>query len=145
VPLTFGQATIILLDTGLINATVLQAAQVRQRTLRRSAQLPYPMPLSPSMRQVVLEASHPSGGTDTNLVWEAQAWVYYGLVAANLTTVATGIEYIFNASVIATGGGDGVKPDSSFWMHGAQLYSGGYGEGYIVGMLNVRRGEGGTR
>lgn len=83
-----------------------------------------------------MAAANPQGGTDTNLVWEAEGLTYAGLIAGNLASVERGVGFIFNASVLASGGSDGVKADASFWMHGAQLYSGGYGEGWVWGELN---------
>ena len=67
--------------------------------------------------------------TGQNMVWISQGVVQRGCIEKNEARINTGLGGI--KSTIVVGTGEGIQPDWSFHQHGAQLYSAGYGMGFI--------------
>lgn len=67
--------------------------------------------------------------TGQNLVWFATETIQRGLLNYNEDDIKTGLDYIKKEIRITTS--EGIQPDFSFYQHGAQLYNGGYGLGFI--------------
>lgn len=68
------------------------------------------------------------GMTGQNLVWVAQITVARGCLERSPDTVGAAFGAI--EGEIRVSEGEGVQADGSFYQHGAQLYSGGYGLGF---------------
>jgi chondroitin AC lyase len=81
-----------------------------------------------------LANSKTAGQTAANLVWTAEGTVYRGLLVRNETLVAEALALAFGTIAYAPGLAEGIKADASFFEHGNQLYSGGYGESYAFGI-----------
>lgn len=75
-----------------------------------------------------------AGMTAANLVWTAEGTVYRGLLTRNGTLVAAALAAAFGTIAEAPGPAEGPKADCSFFEHGPQLYNGGYGESYAMGV-----------
>ncbi|MFO7900820.1 MAG: polysaccharide lyase 8 family protein [Planctomycetota bacterium] len=70
------------------------------------------------------------GMTGANLVWLATNQVRWGCLAGNAAAVESALGAIQREIRVSGGGGEGIKPDRSFWQHGRCLYSGGYGAAF---------------
>ena len=75
-----------------------------------------------------------AGMTAANLVWTCEGTIYRGLLLDNETYVAETLQLAFATIAYAPGLLEGIKSDASFFEHGNQLYSGGYGESYAFGV-----------
>jgi len=70
------------------------------------------------------------GMTGQNLVWVAQISVARGCLAGRAWEVYAAFDAMTREVKIT--GGEGIQADFSFYQHGTQLYSGGYGRGFAV-------------
>ncbi|MFP4249443.1 MAG: polysaccharide lyase 8 family protein, partial [Armatimonadota bacterium] len=70
------------------------------------------------------------GMTGQNLVWVAEVSIARGCLADDPLLVMAAFNAIEDEIAITTG--EGIQPDFSFYQHGEQLYSGGYGRGFSV-------------
>ncbi len=70
------------------------------------------------------------GMTGQNLVWVAEVTIARGCLSDDPLLVMAAFEAIEDEIEITTG--EGIQPDFSFYQHGDQLYSGGYGRGFSV-------------
>ncbi len=70
------------------------------------------------------------GMTGQNLVWVSEVSIARGCLADDPLLVMAAFKAIEDEIVITTG--EGIQPDFSFYQHGEQLYSGGYGRGFSV-------------
>ncbi len=70
------------------------------------------------------------GMTGQNLVWVAECTVARGCLQGEPLVAGEAFERIANEIQITTK--EGVQPDFSFYQHGDQLYSGGYGKGFSI-------------
>ncbi len=68
--------------------------------------------------------------TGQNLVWVSTITIYKGCLQKNADYLAAGFDAI-KSTVIVTES-EGIQVDGSFHQHGAQLYSGGYGSGFVA-------------
>ena len=68
------------------------------------------------------------GMTGQNLVWVAEVTVARGCLQQDAAVVTQAFDRIAGEIRITTG--EGIQPDFSFYQHGQQLYSGGYGRGF---------------
>lgn len=68
--------------------------------------------------------------TGQNLVWTSTASIYKGCLEDNPAYVALGFGAI-QGTVVVTAADEGLQADNSFRQHRAQLYSGGYGLGFV--------------
>jgi len=75
----------------------------------------------------VLEAAK-LGMTGQNLVWVAEVTLARGCLAKEPWLVQVAFDSIAKEVRVTTG--EGVQPDCSFYQHGQQFYSGGYGRGF---------------
>jgi hypothetical protein len=93
---------------------------------------------------VQLEAADlQKGYTGANLVWVAEGAIYRGLLQGNATLVAKALNLSFATLTVTPGSAEGIKADGAFFQHGAQIYNGGYGASYVMGiamMLSWTRG-----
>ena len=67
--------------------------------------------------------------TGQNRVWLSQLVIHRGLLENNPARIAAGASGIEETLHITTE--EGMQCDGSFWQHGAQLYNGGYGLGFL--------------
>lgn len=76
--------------------------------------------------------AHNSGKLDpvgANGAWRTSNYLFEALATRNIENIRAGFETIV-ATIAVDGSGtvqEAVQPDASFWAHGAQLYSEGYG------------------
>lgn len=70
------------------------------------------------------------GMTGENLVWVAEVSIARACLADLPELAAEAFRRIAAEVRITTG--EGIQPDCSFYQHGAQLYSGGYGKGFSI-------------
>ena len=70
------------------------------------------------------------GMTGQNLVWVAEVTIARGCLNGDALTVFAAFDRI--AREVKITGGEGIQVDGSFYQHGQQLYSGGYGYGFAV-------------
>ena len=68
------------------------------------------------------------GMTGQNLVWVAECTIARGCLAGQPLVVREAFDRI--AREIRIADGEGIQADYSFYQHGRQLYSGGYGKGF---------------
>ena len=111
---------------------------------------PAGLSLSPAQLDVVVNVilsrasvTDPGTSTGANLLWQGTAIVMRGLLEDNQTLV----EHALNASYAGIGVSsafkDGIQSDGSFFQHGQQIYSGGYGAFYtqtVLALLNLTTG-----
>lgn len=86
--------------------------------------------LSEPALQVALE--HNTGKLDpvgANGAWRTSNYIFEGLATGDLDRVTDGFATIVETIAVDPSGdvNEAVQPDGSFWAHGAQLYSEGYG------------------
>lgn len=67
--------------------------------------------------------------TGQNRVWLSQLVIHRGLLENNSARIAAGASGIEETLHITAE--EGIQCDGSFWQHGAQLYNGGYGLGFL--------------
>jgi len=101
IPITLGKTVTILREALLPNQTAAAAAQ--------------------------LANAKTAGQVAANLVWTCEGTIYRGLLVGNETLVAQALNLSFATIAYAPGLAEGIKADASFFEHGNQLYSGGYG------------------
>ena len=65
--------------------------------------------------------------TGQNLVWSAYTHLCLGLMKDDAVMLGLVRDAMASVTLPTSGLADGMKPDSSFHQHGAQLYTGGYG------------------
>ena len=82
------------------------------------------------------------GMTGQNLVWVAQITVARGCIEGNAKVVSEAFGRI--AGEIKVSGGESIQADASFYQHGTQLYSGGYGRGFATDCARFARLAHGT-
>jgi len=70
------------------------------------------------------------GMTGQNLVWVAEVTIARGCLAGQPMVVREAFDRIAKEIRITTR--EGIQPDFSFYQHGTQLYSGGYGRGFAI-------------
>lgn len=68
--------------------------------------------------------------TGQNLVWTSTIAIYKGCLENNPAFLKMGFDAI-QGTVVVTTDDEGIQPDASFRQHRAQLYSGGYGLGFV--------------
>lgn len=68
--------------------------------------------------------------TGQNRVWISQLVIHRGLLENNPARIAAGASGIEETLHITAE--EGIQCDGSFWQHGAQLYNGGYGLGFLA-------------
>lgn len=86
--------------------------------------------LSEQAFAVTLE--HNTGKLDpvgANGAWRTSNYIFEALATRNIENIQTGFETIVATIAVDDSGtvNEAVQPDASFWAHGAQLYSEGYG------------------
>jgi hypothetical protein len=74
-----------------------------------------------------------------NALWECWAFVYYGLLQRNSSLLRETFDHI-HSQIRIDGGSDsgatiGIKPDGSFWHHGAQLQETHYGQDFATASM----------
>lgn len=68
--------------------------------------------------------------TGANLIWGIRDTIYHALIIGDSDLLQTAARRIEAEICVAGGNGEGIKPDMSFWQHGAILYSCGYGRSF---------------
>lgn len=86
---------------------------------------------------VILARSRYAGYTGANLVWLAGNVVWRGLLAGNRSEVADAVSAALGTVVVTNGTAEGVKADHSFFQHGNQFYTGGYGQSFAYDVTNL--------
>jgi chondroitin AC lyase len=79
--------------------------------------------------------------TGQNLVWVSRVTLVEGVLAGNKKFVRKAVGDIFGTVEVTEK--EGIQADGSFHQHGAQLYSGGYGRGFVAdvtGLIRLTRG-----
>lgn len=84
-----------------------------------------------------LARSSYSGMTGANLVWEASNVMFRAVLAGNLSEATAAVAACHGEIVLAPGTAEGMKADNSFFQHGNQLYSGGYGQSFAYDVTNL--------
>lgn len=82
------------------------------------------------------------GMTGQNLVWVAEITVARGCIEGDAKVIAEAFGRI--AGEIRVSDGEGIQADASFYQHGTQLYSGGYGRGFAIDCARFARLAHGT-
>lgn len=77
----------------------------------------------------------PDNNTGQNRVWYAQQQVMRGALLARPADLAGGSAALHGTLKITAD--EGIQPDFSFHQHGPQLYTGGYGLGFLVDMARA--------
>jgi hypothetical protein len=85
------------------------------------------LPNQTAAAAVQLANAKTAGQVAANLVWTCEGTIYRGLLVGNETLVAQALNLSFATIAYAPGLAEGIKADASFFEHGNQLYSGGYG------------------
>ncbi|NLD87418.1 MAG: hypothetical protein GX633_04085, partial [Clostridiales bacterium] len=97
--------------------------------------------LSPDRRQKACEivsrssVSHNSRAlkwTGANLLWAVRCTIYYAMLSGEKALIKPCTTRLAEEIVIAEGSNEGIKPDFSFYQHGPQLYSCGYGRSFTL-------------
>lgn len=68
--------------------------------------------------------------TGANLLWGVRNTIYYALLTRDDGLLRAASERFADEVTIAQGAAEGIKPDFSFYQHGPQLYSCGYGRAF---------------
>lgn len=76
-----------------------------------------------------MDLSKPNSATGENLVWYAGEYLTHGLITNNEAEINGAVKVIQDTILITDK--EGIQEDYSFHQHGAQLYSGGYGYGFL--------------
>lgn len=104
--------------------------------------------LSPEQRAAsvkIMQRSQIGQWTGANLLWMAGNQIVRGCIAGQLEPVADAYRRIAGEIRIAGGSDDGIKADNSFFQHGEQLYSGGYGMSFTDSCARLAYVARGTR
>jgi chondroitin AC lyase len=78
-----------------------------------------------------LARSSYAGMTGANLIWEASNVLFRGVLAGNRSEAEAAAAACHGEIALAPGADEGMKADGSFFQHGNQLYSGGYGQSFV--------------
>ena len=78
----------------------------------------------------ILKRARVEEQTGQNLIWVAETAIARGCLTNDDWLVMAGFSRIADEIRITTG--EGIQADFSFYQHGAQLYSGGYGRGFSI-------------
>ncbi len=81
-------------------------------------------------------ATGPNALTGANLVWVSVPTLYRGIYGDNLTDINRAAEGVARA-ITTIKDGEGILADGSFHQHGALLYNGGYGTGFVQDSLSA--------
>ncbi len=73
------------------------------------------------------------GMTGQNKLWLAKQTVWKGCIRRSVTDINRGLNAIKGEVYLSTG--EGIQHDYSFHQHGALLYSGGYGRGFLYDVV----------
>ncbi len=68
--------------------------------------------------------------TGANLIWGVRGSIYYALMTNDAALLHRASDRAAEEIRIGDGMAEGIKPDMSFWQHGPQLYSCGYGRSF---------------
>lgn len=74
-------------------------------------------------------------GSAANKVDIATHWVYRGCLTQDQTVLSFGVQQVYYPVFVTTG--EGLQQDNSYFQHGAQFYTGGYGYAYINGITRI--------
>lgn len=80
----------------------------------------------------ILLRSNYAAWTGQNLLWGLHVEMNRGVIENNASLVSHAFGLIWNSTVFAAGGADGIQPDGSFYQHGHLLQSGAYGADFAV-------------
>jgi chondroitin AC lyase len=108
---------------------------------------PYALPNQTAAALTILSRASADGGTDANAVWEEAVQCYTAVITENATALAHSTSLLWSAISLQSSWNPsetGIKPDKSFWMHGSQFYSGGYGHMYAASLLTAVAWAAGT-
>ena len=84
-----------------------------------------------------LARSSYKGETGANLVWEAMNVIFRAVLAGNRSEAAAAAAACHSVIAYAPGTAEGMKADGSFFQHGNQLYSGGYGQSFAYDITDL--------
>ncbi len=93
----------------------------------------------------IMQRSQIGKMTSANLLWMAGNQIVWGCVAGEVEPVADAYRKIAAEVRVAPGPQDGIKADQSYYFHGEQLYSGGYGLSFTVSCARLAYIAQGTR
>ncbi|WP_084469845.1 polysaccharide lyase family 8 super-sandwich domain-containing protein [Jiangella gansuensis] len=104
--------------------------------------------LSENAREVALK--HNTGKLDpvgANGSWRTTNYLFEAIATGNVENITAGFDTMVETVTVDASGAvrEAVQPDGSFWAHGAQLYSEGYGMvlfTYVALWADVARGTG---
>lgn len=104
--------------------------------------------LSPEQRSAavkIMQRSQIGTWTGANTLWMAGNQIVRGCIAGEVEPVADAYRRIAGEICIAGGSHEGIKADDSFFQHGEQLYSGGYGMSFSDSCARLAYVAQGTR
>jgi len=73
----------------------------------------------------------PAATTGANKLWLLKSSIYKAAVKGCGATLSDNFRHVFEEVDIKEGKSEGIKIDKSFWQHGPQLYSAGYGMAFL--------------
>ncbi len=73
----------------------------------------------------------PFSTTGANKIWLLNSSIYKACICENEEVLASNFKGVFEEAVIMDGIKEGIKSDYSFYQHGAQIYSAGYGMSFL--------------
>ena len=73
----------------------------------------------------------PFSTTGANKIWLLNSSIYKACICENEEVLASNFKGVFEEAVIMDGIKEGIKSDHSFYQHGAQIYSAGYGMSFL--------------
>jgi chondroitin AC lyase len=84
-----------------------------------------------------------SQGSGANKINVAMHWMYRGLLTQNASVLSFGVEQAYLPIALTTG--EGLQNDLSYFQHGQQFFTGGYGYDVISGVGRVANYTAGTQ
>ena len=82
-----------------------------------------------------MQRGNPAQQHGANRIDVALHFIFRGALTNDGALIQSSRDYAFGTITFTTG--EGLQPDYSFMQHGKQLYIGGYGRVYILGLANV--------
>jgi chondroitin AC lyase len=74
----------------------------------------------------------PTSTTGANKTWLIRSSIYKSCIKNDEEALGSAFKTAFEEAKIITGSGEGIKIDNSFFQHGPQLYSAGYGRDFLL-------------
>ena len=74
----------------------------------------------------------PASTTGANKTWLIRSSIYKACIQNNEAALASDFKSAFEEAKFITGSGEGIKIDNSYFQHGPQFYSAGYGRDFLL-------------